>query len=71
MKDVVGQVFLKTFLLIRHSLSFFATEVEKLWKATNAKQKQIAIVCNNNTQILKNSVELVGNKATNHGRYFI
>ena len=28
------------------------TEIGKLWKAINAKQKQIAIVCRNVTQIL-------------------
>ena len=41
--------------------------IGKLSKAINAKQKQIATLSKN----VKNSVEVVGNKATNHGRYFI
>ena len=49
---------------------FFFNRAWKLWKAKNAKQKQMVTVRNNVTQLLKNSVEFVGIKATNHVRYF-
>ena len=35
------------------------TEVGELWKAINTKQKQMTTVCNNVTQIFRNSVEFV------------
>ena len=50
---------------------FLPTEVGKLWKAINAKHKQMTTVRNNVTQLFKNSVEFAGNKAINHERYLI
>ena len=41
---------------------FSANRGRKLWKAINAKQKQVAKVCSNVTQQFKNSVELVETK---------
>ncbi len=47
------------------------TDLSIATKAINAKQKQIATGYDSVAQIFKNSVEHVGNKATNHGRYFV
>ena len=52
-------------------LVFLQTEVGKLWKAINAIQNQMATVCRNVTQLFKNNVEFVVNRATNHRRYFM
>ncbi len=38
---------------------FLPTKVGKLWKAINAKQKQILLVCNNVTQTFTSSFEFV------------
>jgi hypothetical protein len=53
-----------------YKTSFWPTQVGKLCKAINKKQKQIASVCNNVTQIFKYIIKFVKNKANNHGRYF-
>ena len=47
------------------------SKVSKLWKGVGlqAKQKQIATVCNNVTQ--NNSVTFVENEATHYGRCFM
>ena len=40
--------------------SFCQLRLKKLWKAISAKQKQTATVCYNLTQVIRNSIELVG-----------
>ncbi len=50
---------------------FLPTEVGQLWEAINAKQKQKQQFATMLHQIFKNSVDFVGNKATNHVLFFI
>ena len=47
----------------------FSTEVGQILKAINAKQKQMATVCNAVSQLFKNRVDFVGIKANNQEIY--
>ena len=45
-------------ILSQHQNELLQTELGKVWKAINAKQKQMAIVCNNvHTKIVLNLLE--------------
>ena len=59
------------FFCTDHSPRFCHPWLENYEKPCVQIQKQIATVCNNVTKIFKYFVDIVKNKSTNNGRYFI